>query len=115
MKTEIEIPIYDRLVTVYYGKDTSDVVEDYPEIEDYLWEVEQSFYAQNEDTHLIYFQKDYATMHTIAHEIFHCTMGIARDVGLEYTEESEEAFAYLHGYLYTEVARWAIDNELVFT
>lgn len=41
---------------------------------------------------------------TLAHELFHTTMFVLTASGVRYTRGSEEAFAYLHGHLFEEVA-----------
>ena len=46
---------------------------------------------------------DNYTIGNIQHEIFHCTAIILRWKGMELCEESEEAFAYLNGYITSEV------------
>lgn len=35
----------------------------------------------------------------LQHEILHCTIQIMREVGMELSNKSEEAYTYLHGYL----------------
>jgi len=41
----------------------------------------------------------------IAHELLHTTFDILRNAGVKYSEKSEEAFSYLHGYLVDEAYR----------
>jgi len=42
------------------------------------------------------------TMYLIAHETFHLTGDILYNRGMKYCMESEEAFAYLHGWIFQE-------------
>lgn len=44
-----------------------------------------------------------ATLNIVSHECFHVTCGILRQRGIELTESSEEAFAYLHGFIVEKV------------
>lgn len=40
---------------------------------------------------------------TLAHEIFHAVEFIAEKIGLKLTDDSDEAYAYLIGYITTEI------------
>jgi len=39
----------------------------------------------------------------IAHEVFHCSMSCLEEIGLTYCQETREAFAYYHDWLFGEV------------
>jgi len=43
------------------------------------------------------------TPYLLAHETFHLTGDILYNRGIKYCMESEEAFAYLHGYIFQEM------------
>lgn len=53
--------------------------------------------------HILYFPRKLISgvdfLSVINHEVFHATYGICSGVGISLTEESQEAFAYLNGYL----------------
>ena len=50
----------------------------------------------------VFFNPNGMNKGTIAHEIFHATCYITKHIGLPLTAESEEAYAYLLGYITVE-------------
>jgi len=56
------------------------------------------FYYEKEGMHIIALSED-VSFGTIAHECFHATMSVLKCIGIEYSEGSEEAFAYVLGYM----------------
>ena len=43
---------------------------------------------------------------TISHEIFHAVSHVLRNVGIEHTPDTEEAYAYIIEYLTQEIFNW---------
>lgn len=54
----------------------------------------------------------YPTLNLVSHEVFHLTGDILFTRGIEYCYQSEEAFAYLHGWLIDKIFKtitWPVD------
>lgn len=57
------------------------------------------------------FNYDKAWFHSIvAHEVSHAVFKIMNRVGMKYSEESEESFTYLTGFIIKKIYRHLIDN-----
>lgn len=105
---KIEVDLYNQRVRLL-------VTKDYDEVEKFIrkkWK-DKNWTVENDDCEgNLFWHPDYAPIIHIhkkpktpfqkgilAHEIFHCTSFLLRAAGLKLTEESEEAFSYLHGFL----------------
>jgi hypothetical protein len=49
---------------------------------------------------------------TLVHEVFHITCAILRNVGVSFSNDSEEAYAYLNEYLYKVIKNYIIKNKI---
>jgi hypothetical protein len=90
----IHVPIYEVYVKVVFG-DTS-----IPK--DHLAEV----IGTSEGCYLMRFRisaKSPDFKNTLAHEMFHLVFKILDRAGMKLTNESQEAFAYLQGYLVEQI------------
>ena len=45
----------------------------------------------------------------LAHEVEHCVFHILDSIGVEHTMESDEAYAYLTGYIFGNIDKWVND------
>lgn len=101
----IKIPIYDYKINIVYTENVSKYL-DYADLVDY----NDGCYSAvvfdcSELTHLKYnclvvFDNVSFRGSVISHEAFHITCLICNYVGIKLTDSSEEAYAYLIGYLY---------------
>lgn len=114
----IDIPLYNRDLLVVFGdteylaKQVSEAYdiplhEVYPIIEDIDGRSDGRYYFNVEQgSRLVWMPRvpeepqEYATL---AHEIFHAVFGIMDEIGASPTKDSEEAYAYLVGYLTKEI------------
>lgn len=57
-------------------------------------------YTMRDDFIVIFFfdKENYSLYEVVPHEVFHATMAYLGILGLKYSHESEEAYAYLFGY-----------------
>ena len=112
-KLEITDKMYNRYIILLIGGDGK-------ELEKYLYEKYNAKkdadninagYTQIKDDgkcdkHIIWMPefdwtiKDQATM---SHEIFHLVCGCMEDIDIQYSNESEEAFAYYYGYIFAQI------------
>lgn len=104
IKKKIKLPIYNQFtITILISEDlTQDVVNLTKEPSDINYNG-IFFYKKNGTDVYIGFQKDKLKPSLIAHECLHATCYILDYVGIKLTEESEEAYTYLVGYLIDEV------------
>lgn len=103
-KKKIKVPIYDQFTLTMFISDN--LVEDVEAITKSKFEYGfggMFFYKKNSCDLLIGIEKDSLSNSLIAHECFHATRYILEYVGITLEESSEEAFAYLLGYLVEEV------------
>lgn len=49
--------------------------------------------------------RDNISLSDLSHEAFHLTSGAMRFIGCDLNEGSEEAYAYLHGFVFGEIAK----------
>lgn len=116
---KIPIPIYETNLILSYNHTSEELIEIvkttdfFPEYRKEYWEnfidgYKLSFaglYMTNDYQHLIRIaemetQKE--LINTVSHELLHFLSGMLRHKGLHMTEETEEAFCYLQGYLMEE-------------
>lgn len=67
-------------------------------------------YSINELRYALFFNKS-ATYEDIFHEVFHLTFRIMSNIGVDLDENTNEVFAYLHGWLGEEVINIINDNK----
>lgn len=114
----IDIPLYNRDLLVVFGdteylaKQVSEACdiplhEVYPIIDDIDGRSDGRYYFNVEQgSRFVWMPRvpknpqEYATL---AHEIFHAVFGIMDEIGVSPSEDSEEAYAYLIGYLTKEI------------
>ena len=121
---KIQIPIYREVLHVFFGsieecieaqrKDGCkeiDIEEWRRHIEDKNPDGEYSL--SNDTYHLIWQECTPETIleySTLVHEIEHAVFYILDSRGLKHTEESDEAYAYLFGFLFCEIDNYIVDE-----
>lgn len=115
---DIEIPPYRIVVNVLIHEDCDKAVKLSRKVKkefykDHDWKSMYGAYIYSRETniHAIVLASD-AGIDTISHECFHATMDTLKCKGIEYCRESEECFAYVHGYLVKRV--WEMKQKIKF-
>lgn len=103
----LEIPLFRIKINILVGETCKEAAKlnDFTEkaIEGWSDNMLGAFvFSCEEDLYAILLAED-AGIDTVAHECFHAIMEILHRVGLKYSEDSEESFAYSLGYLTKEV------------
>ena len=114
VKKKLDVPIYRRKIQAYIGYS-------YDELQSAIKkEFGITVDGIEKDTHrgavytlenktrgikcLVFWCEFPKDIESFSHEVFHLTATILQDAGVTLTEESEEAWAYLYGYLYSKLA-----------
>jgi len=116
---KIGLPLYHAAIHVFLGtrEDCAEAMRKAEvkerEVEEWLNETNgyEGMYHQEDDFRLIWLQEIPTTVgkySDLVHEIEHATFYLLKSRGLQHTEESDEAYAYLSGYIFGE-----IDNLIV--
>lgn len=97
-KTRIHIPIYDRTILVNITKNIKKHVKliDGGEFDGHDAE---AVVVEDKDGVINLIIHPKADINTICHESFHITTGVLEAAGLDLVEGSEEAYAYLIGWV----------------
>ena len=111
---EISIPLYRAAIHVFLGTREAcaeamrkaEVKEH--EIEEWLDATNgyEGMYNQEDDFRLIWLSDVPTTIgkySDLVHEIEHATFYLLKSRGLQHTEESDEAYAYLSGYIFEQI------------
>ena len=101
---KIIIPIFDRVLRVIVTDDVKTAIK---EIDEHTPENEvvEATVIEDDDGDINLIIKPDADINTICHEAFHITSGILEDAGLTLTESSEEAYAYLVGWVAEKIQK----------
>lgn len=116
---KISIPLYRAAIHVFLGtrEECAEAMRKAEvkerEIEEWLNETNgyEGMYHEEDDFRLIWQQEIPTTVgkySDLVHEIEHATFYLLKSRGLQHTEESDEAYAYLSGYIFEQ-----IDNLIV--
>lgn len=111
---KISIPLYRAAIHVFLGsrEDCAEAMrkENVPEKEIAEWLNEtkgyEGMYHEDDDFRLIWLQEIPTTVgkySDLVHEIEHATFYLLKSRGLQHTEESDEAYAYLSGYIFERI------------
>ena len=111
---KIGIPLYHANIYVFLGtrEDCAEAMRKAEvkerEIEEWLENTKsyEGMYHQEDDFRLIWLQEIPMTVgkySDLVHEIEHATFYLLKSRGLQHTEESDEAYAYLSGYIFEQV------------
>ena len=99
MRKKIRVPIYDLPIIIHVTDNVGEVAEKIDGVKD-------DSVIENEATVLIdkigitnLVIKPDANINTICHESFHIMVNIMDDVGMTLSDSSEEAYAYLIGWV----------------
>jgi DNA-binding transcriptional regulator YhcF (GntR family) len=93
IKSRIKIPIYERVLLFIITYNVDDELA-----HDEQLPSEAIVHVNSKGEIVIIIRPD-ANINTIAHESFHVTYEILKEAGLVLSPKSEEAFAYLNGYI----------------
>jgi len=118
---KIEIPVYRTRLHVFFGSldecAKAMSIDGRPEhyIEDWKQHTEElrGMYSQDGDYRLLWLPMwpksvdDYGCM---VHEIWHAVFHILQSRGLRHSEDSDEAYAYLAGYLFSEIDAYVAEE-----
>jgi len=120
---KIEIPIYRITVHLFFGSEEdckkAIIADGETELIAQQWasgkdEYEGSFSVEDDGYTLIWVRKlpesvgDYGSL---IHEIEHCTFEILNSRGVKHSDDSDEAYAYLLGWLYEEIENFIQDEK----
>ena len=120
---KIKIPIYRITVHLFFGTEEdckkAIIADGETELVAQQWasgkdEYEGSFSVEDDGYTLIWVRKfpesvgDYGSL---IHEIEHCTFEILNSRGIKHSDDSDEAFAYLLGWLYEEIENFIQDEK----
>ena len=105
----VEIPIYRIVINVVIDKTCKKAIKLSKRLESNFlkygqWRRTYGAYCHSveENIHAIVLAGD-ANIETISHECFHAVMTVLQLNGVRYSQKSEEAFAYVLGYLTEQV------------
>lgn len=106
----LEVPVFRIVINVVVAPSCKHAVKYTNQLHKYFykrfkddksyWDSMFGAYLRNVkvNIHAIVLAED-CDIDTIAHEAFHCTHGVLNACGLRFSHKSEEAYAYLHGWL----------------
>ena len=111
---KISLPLYHAAIHVFLGtrEDCAEAMRKAEvkerEIEEWLEAINgcEGMYHQEDDFRLIWLQDVPTTVgkySDLVHEIEHATFYLLKSRGLQHTEESDEAYAYLSGYIFEQI------------
>lgn len=96
--TKVKIPIYDRGLRITVTKDINEGLKQigFDDLED---EVVEGTVIEDPTGIIHVFIEPKANINVICHEAFHVTKNVLETAGLTLTDSSEEAYAYLNGWV----------------
>ena len=111
---KISLPLYHAAIHVFLGtrEDCAEAMRKAEvkerEIEEWLEAIKdcEGMYQQEDDFRLIWLSDVPTTIgkySDLVHEIEHATFYLLKSRGLQHTEESDEAYAYLSGYIFEQI------------
>lgn len=112
----VHVEIYHTWLNIYVGDTVydclfhADLLKN-PDKETWLNIHAVFWVCSKRNSWFIAFSKDKINPGTIAHECFHATCRILKQKGMVYSEDSEEAYAYLLDYLVTKVTELVVKNK----
>lgn len=109
-RERINIPIYDIFLNIYIGENIYEERKKYDDVfGPHLDGPDESdfgalcSYNLKTGNFMLLFDLDDFSIGSLSHEIFHMTHRMMEYIGIEYCEESGEAFAYLNEYLFENI------------
>lgn len=111
---KISIPLYRAAIHVFLGtrEECAEAMRKAEvkdrEIDEWLNETKgyEGMYHEDDDFRLIWLQEIPTTVgkySDLVHEIEHATFYLLKSRGLQHTEESDEAYAYLSGHIFEQI------------
>ena len=109
VKTKVTVPLYGRKMCIVVTEDISDAII---EIEGYEYDESnknsdlgnfEATVMESPNGLLTVLVKPNADVNTIAHESFHVAVTVLSDIGMKLSSKSEEAYAYLIGWVAEQI------------
>lgn len=101
MKSTVQIPVYNYFLHLFVAENISPLIKKHcPASHDGDEDKCKAITIQRERNIFVFIRKEHLTYNTIAHELDHAMTLLMRDIGMKETEDSEEAYAYLIGWLH---------------
>ena len=112
LKFKVNIPVYNTAVHFVVAESIAKIASSFPSYEKYIKEIEGDYFFDDATGLFIIinnkryvFLEDTLDTNTVIHEILHATINILTEKGVRLTDSSEEAYCYLHGYLFSEYSK----------
>lgn len=108
MRKKIRVPIYDLPIIIHvtdYIKEVSEKIDG--EKDDTIIDNEATVLIDKLGITNLVIRPD-ATINTICHESFHIMVNIMDDIGMTLSDSSEEAYAYLIGWISEKISETII-------
>jgi hypothetical protein len=108
--TKVKIPIYDRGLRITVTKDINKGLKQigFDDLED---DVVEGTVIEDPTGIIHVFIEPKANINVICHEAFHVTKNVLDTAGLTLTESSEEAYAYLIGWVAEKIQKEICKNK----
>ena len=105
--TRFIVPIYDMEVRIVILDEGEDFHTVFPKLPKDSVDSDGVAHCLVDDTGRsnIIIEREYVDFDTITHEVYHLTLAIINNAGLVQSDDSEEAYAYLNGYLNGQVIK----------
>lgn len=114
------LPIYDQKVAFVVGEDFRKyILKKYnmnPDSisEDCAGQAIEIYHVEKKDRRFLICMRTFdwteADLSILTHECSHATYQILSHLGIKHTDESDEAYAYLHGYIFGVALKWLNPN-----
>ena len=101
---KIRIPIYDRGMIISVTKNINKSLKKFG-FDDNEGEVVEGTVVEDDNGNIHVFIGPDANINVICHEAFHVTRNVLESAGLELSDSSEEAFAYLNGWVAEKIQK----------
>jgi hypothetical protein len=110
ISSRFKVPIYDIEVRIIILEDGEDFQTVFPGLPIGGVTDEGVAHCMVDDTGRanIIIEREYVDYDTITHEVYHLTCAILNNAGLVQSSDSEEAYAYLNGYLNSKVFKFIV-------
>jgi hypothetical protein len=102
MRSTVQIPVYGIYLHLFVEEDFLSLIKKHcpkshdPDSDNLC----KAITILRERNVFVFIKKEHLTYNTIAHELDHVTHLLLRDIGLSESDDSEEAYAYLTGWLH---------------
>lgn len=101
----VKIPIYERTLVIIITDEVDDTLADEGHVDG---DPAEASVIVNDDGDIVVIIRPDANTNTICHEAFHVTYEVLKSAGMKLGGKSEEAYAYLIGFVAEK-----IENEII--